>query len=116
MVKPERYKKGKHIYTKWDKHSREVRVVNEKHTEVPKEQTQLNVEIDDALAQGVYCNLAAITHNDNEFVFDFLFVQPQGKKARVRSRVITSPQHAKRFLEALTKNVSAYEDKIRSTS
>jgi hypothetical protein len=108
MTKPERFRKGKHIYTKWDKYTKEVRVMAEKEVPQPAE-PQLNIEIDDVTAQGVYANLASITNNDNEFIFDFIFVQPQAPKARVRSRVVTSPQHAKRFLNALAKNIEAYE-------
>ena len=112
MVQPEQFKKGKHVYTKWDKNFKEVRVVNENNAAVPNE-PKLNVELDDVVAQGMYSNLASITHNENEFIFDFIFVQPQVPKARVRARIIVSPAHAKRFLEALAKNVSSYEAKTK---
>jgi hypothetical protein len=70
---------------------------------------QLQVEIDEATAQGSYANLAMIAHNATEFVLDFIFVQPQQPKARVRARILSSPAHAKRFLKALAENVGHYE-------
>ncbi len=69
----------------------------------------LQVEIDDATAQGAYTNLALVAHSATEFVLDFIFVQPQQPKARVRARLISSPGHAKRFLKALADNVARYE-------
>jgi hypothetical protein len=69
----------------------------------------LQVEIDDTLAQGAYANLALIAHSPTEFVFDFIFLQPQQPKAKVRARIISSPAHTKRFLRALAENVSRYE-------
>jgi hypothetical protein len=74
-----------------------------------KQEQQIQVEIDDLTAQGVYSNLAVISHSENEFVIDFVFVQPQNLKAKVRSRIITSPQHIKRFLLALEENIKKYE-------
>jgi hypothetical protein len=70
---------------------------------------EVQVEIDDATAQGMYANLAMIGHSDNEFVLDFIFLQPQTPKAKVRSRIITSPAHAKRLLAALQDNIARYE-------
>jgi hypothetical protein len=75
----------------------------------PANQIQLQVEIDDATAQGAYANLALIAHSATEFVMDFVFLQPQQPKAKVRARVISSPGHTKRFLKALTENVARYE-------
>jgi len=70
---------------------------------------KLEIQLDEETAQGVYANLAVVNHNDNEFVLDFIFVQPQAPRAKVRSRVITSPSHAKRMLLALQENVARYE-------
>ena len=70
---------------------------------------QLNIELSEAMAEGVYSNLAVITHNPTEFVVDFIQVVPNVPKARVKSRVILSPQHAKRLLGALEDNVAKYE-------
>jgi hypothetical protein len=73
------------------------------------EKKQLSIEIDDVTAQGMYSNLAFITHSEQEFVLDFMFLSPQQPKAKVRARIITSPKHAKRFLAALTENIQRYE-------
>jgi hypothetical protein len=70
---------------------------------------KLEIQVDEETAQGVYANLAVVNHNDSEFVLDFIFVQPQTPRARVRSRVITSPGHAKRLLLALQENLARYE-------
>ncbi len=72
-------------------------------------QVQIQLQIDDAIAQGMYVNMAMLNHNETEFVIDFIYVQPQAPKAVVRSRVITSPKHMKRFLHALQDNVAKYE-------
>jgi hypothetical protein len=70
---------------------------------------KLEIQLDEEIAQGVYANLAVVNHSDTEFVLDFIFVQPQAPRAKVRSRVITSPSHAKRMLLALQENVARYE-------
>lgn len=70
---------------------------------------KLEIQLDEETAQGIYANLAVVNHNDTEFVLDFIFVQPQAPRAKVRSRVITSPRHAKRMLLALQENVARYE-------
>jgi hypothetical protein len=73
------------------------------------ENKPLPIEIDEATARGIYANLAFITHTETEFVLDFLFLQPQNPKAKVLSRLISSPVHAKRFLWALKDNIEKYE-------
>lgn len=70
---------------------------------------QLQVEIDEATARGTYTNLALISHSETEFVLDFLFLQPQTPKAKVLTRVISSPVHLKRLLWALKDNLEKYE-------
>ena len=70
---------------------------------------KLEIQLDDDVAQGAYVNLAVVNHNQSEFVVDFIFVQPQVPRAKVRSRVILSPQHAKRLVAALEENVGRYE-------
>ncbi len=70
---------------------------------------QIEIELDDAVAQGVYSNLAIINNSVSEFVLDFVTVMPGTPKARVNSRIILSPHHAKRLLMALHQNVSRYE-------
>ena len=73
--------------------------------------TQIQIEVDDATSQGAYVNMAIVSHTDTEFIFDFVFIPPQTPKAKVRSRIITSPAHAKRFLGARQENLQRYEGK-----
>lgn len=75
---------------------------------------QIQIDIDDATAQGAYSNLVLLNHNDNEFVLDFAYVQPATARARVRARILSSPRHAKRLLRALEINVRRYEERFGS--
>lgn len=75
---------------------------------------KLEIQLDEETAQGVYANLVVVNHSDSEFTLDFIFVQPQVTRAKVRSRVITSPRHVKRLLLALEENVRKYEQKFGS--
>ena len=70
---------------------------------------QINIELKEDVAQGTYSNLAIITHSSSEFVLDFVRVMPGIPKAEVKSRVILTPEHAKRLLHALKDNVEKYE-------
>jgi len=70
---------------------------------------QLNIEISEEVAEGVYANLAIITHSHAEFVIDFVNVMPGTPKSKVKSRLILTPQHAKRFMKALTENITRFE-------
>jgi hypothetical protein len=70
---------------------------------------QLNIEISEEVAEGHYSNLAIITHSHAEFVIDFVNVMPGTPKSKVKSRVILTPQHAKRFMKALTEYVNRFE-------
>lgn len=70
---------------------------------------QLNVELPEDIAEGIYANLAIINHSHSEFVVDFIKVMPGMPKAKVKSRVVLTPQHAKRFLRALSENIARYE-------
>ncbi|MDP4281855.1 MAG: DUF3467 domain-containing protein [Bacteroidota bacterium] len=70
---------------------------------------QLNLELSDEVAEGIYSNLAIITHSPSEFVIDFIKMMPGVPKAKVKSRIILTPQHAKRLLKALKDNISKYE-------
>tara|TARA_S200000501_G_C20617078_1_gene652904 strand:+ start:367 stop:678 length:312 start_codon:yes stop_codon:yes gene_type:complete len=72
---------------------------------------QLNIELKEDLSSGVYSNLVVINHSPSEFVFDFISVMPGLPKAKVNSRVILSPQHAKRLLRVLSENVQNFESK-----
>ncbi|MDE2314753.1 MAG: DUF3467 domain-containing protein [Elusimicrobia bacterium] len=78
----------------------------------PAVQPQLQIEIDEPTARGVYANLALITHSETEFVLDFLFLQPQNPKAKVLTRIVSSPVHAKRLLWALKDNIEKFESRF----
>jgi hypothetical protein len=81
---------------------------------IERKEVQLQLQIDDDVAQGMYVNMAMVNHNENEFTLDFIFVQPQVPKAKVRARTITSPRHAKRLLLALQDNITKYEARYGS--
>jgi hypothetical protein len=70
---------------------------------------QLNIELSEEIAQGIYSNLAVITHSSSEFVVDFVRIMPGIPKANVKSRIILTPEHAKRLLFALQDNIKKYE-------
>lgn len=74
-----------------------------------KNKNQLNIEISEEVADGVYSNLAIITHSNSEFVLDFVRVMPGVPKAKVRSRILLTPQHAKRLMRALGDNITKFE-------
>jgi hypothetical protein len=73
------------------------------------QQNQLNIELSEDMAEGLYSNLAIITHSNAEFVVDFINVMPGAVKAKVKSRIVLTPQHAKRLLKALAENVKKFE-------
>ena len=70
----------------------------------------LNIELDADVAQGIYSNLAIINHSQSEFVVDFITIMPGVPKSKVKSRIVLTPQHAKRFLKALNDNVKRFEN------
>ncbi|MBL7684181.1 MAG: DUF3467 domain-containing protein [Flavipsychrobacter sp.] len=70
---------------------------------------QLNIELSEEMADGTYANLVVITHSFAEFVFDFVNVMPNVPKAKVKSRVVMTPHHAKRLMRALVENVKRFE-------
>ncbi|MFM6976271.1 MAG: DUF3467 domain-containing protein [Sphingobacteriaceae bacterium] len=72
-------------------------------------ENQLNIELSEEVAEGVYSNLAIITHSNTEFVLDFIRVMPGIPKAKVKSRIVLTPEHAKRFLRALEDNLEKFE-------
>jgi uncharacterized protein (DUF1778 family) len=74
-----------------------------------KQQQQINIELDEKMAEGIYSNLAIINHSVSEFVVDFVSIMPGAPKAKVKSRVVLTPQHAKKFLKALGDNVQRFE-------
>lgn len=70
----------------------------------------LNIELTDEVADGTYANFSIISHMPQEFVLDFVRIVPNVNRARVQSRVIMSPQHAKRLMMALRENIKMYEN------
>ncbi|MBI2119335.1 MAG: DUF3467 domain-containing protein [Elusimicrobia bacterium] len=70
---------------------------------------QIQIEIDEQVAQGTYVNLAIVSHSETEIVLDFIFLPPQAPKVKVKSRIVTSPSHAKKLLLALEDNIKKYE-------
>ena len=75
----------------------------------PRPANQLNIEISEEVADGIYSNLAIITHSNSEFVVDFVRVMPGVPKAKVRARILLTPQHAKRLMRALVDNIQKFE-------
>lgn len=74
-----------------------------------KPKNQINIELTEEVASGTYSNLAIITHSPTEFVVDFVSMMPGTPKAKVKSRIVMTPQHAKRLFKALADNISKYE-------
>jgi len=70
---------------------------------------QISIELNEEVAQGVYSNLAIITHSSAEFIIDFVRIMPGVPKAQVKSRIILTPEHAKRLMLALKDNINKYE-------
>jgi hypothetical protein len=78
----------------------------------PSPEMQLQIQLDDDVANGMYANMALVNHTETEFTLDFIYVQPQQPKAKVRSRIITNPKHMKRLLLAMQDNVQKFESKF----
>ena len=74
-----------------------------------KPNNQINIELSEETAEGVYANLAMIAHSSSEFVIDFIRLMPGVPKAKVKSRIVVTPEHAKRLLHALQDNIKKYE-------
>lgn len=81
-----------------------IKVMEEQNIE-----NQLQIGLKDEVAQGTYANLAIISHSSSEFILDFIRVMPGMPKANVQSRIILSPEHAKRLKQALEENIAKYE-------
>ncbi len=73
---------------------------------------QLQIELPEDVADGIYSNLAIISHSNSEFVVDFIRMLPQVPKAKVKSRIILTPEHAKRLVFALTDNIKKFESQF----
>lgn len=85
-----------------------IKVMEEQNIE-----NQLQIGLKDEVAQGTYANLAIISHSSSEFILDFIRVMPGMPKANVQSRIILSPEHAKRLKQALEENIAKYERVFR---
>ena len=70
---------------------------------------QIDIELSEEVADGTYSNLAIISHSNSEFIVDFVRMMPGTPKAKVKQRIILSPQHAKRLMFALGENINKYE-------
>lgn len=77
--------------------------------ELSRNNQQINVELSEEVGEGIYSNLAMIAHSNSEFVIDFIRLMPGVPKAKVKSRIIVTPDHAKRLLAALKDNIEKYE-------
>ncbi|MBL8913079.1 MAG: DUF3467 domain-containing protein [Archangium sp.] len=75
-------------------------------------EVQLQIQLDDAVANGQYVNMALVNHTETEFTLDFIYVQPQQPRAKVLSRIITNPKHMKRLMMAIQDNVAKFEQKF----
>ena len=82
-------------------------------SDTPKAQeVQLQIQLDDEMANGRYINMALVNHTETEFTLDFIYVQPQQPRAKVLSRVITNPKHMKRLILAMQDNIAKFESKF----
>ena len=81
----------------------------DEHKKPQQKKGQINIELDEKTAQGSYSNLAIINHSVSEFIVDFVNIMPGTPKSKVKSRIILSPQHAKRLAKALAENVRRFE-------
>ncbi len=78
--------------------------------EQERNKNQISIELSEDVAEGIYANLAMIAHSNSEFVIDFIRLMPGVPKAKVKSRVVITPEHAKRLLKALADNIKKYEE------
>ena len=79
--------------------------MNDKDKANKSKKNQLNIQLDESIANGTYSNLVIINHSATEFVLDFVSVMPGVPKSKIKSRMILAPQHAKRLLKALSENI-----------
>jgi hypothetical protein len=77
-----------------------------------KNENQMQIELKEEIANGIYANLAVIAHSSSEFVMDFINMMPGVAKSQVRSRVIMAPEHVKRLAMALADNINRYEEQF----
>ena len=74
-----------------------------------KNKNKINIDLSEEVAEGIYSNLAIITHSHAEFIVDFVKMMPGIPKAKVKSRIILTPEHAKRLTKALNENIRKFE-------
>jgi len=79
------------------------------HSSMEDKKKQINIELSEEVAEGTYSNLAIITHSHAEFIVDFVKLMPGAPKAKVKSRIILTPEHAKRLYKALHDNIRKFE-------
>jgi hypothetical protein len=109
-IKKKKYKKNKKIFqNNFNCFGRFILKITLITNKMQEEEPQLNIEISDEVAEGVYSNLVSIAHSNSEFVLDFIRVMPNMPKGKVKSRIIITPDHAKRLLSALADNINKYE-------
>ena len=75
-----------------------------------KKQPGINIELSEEIAEGIYSNLAIITHSASEFILDYIRIMPGVPKGKVKSRIVMTPEHAKKLYRALSDNLSKYEN------
>lgn len=73
-------------------------------------ENQLNIELNDEIAEGSFSDLVSIAHSNSEFVLDFIRIIPGTMRGKVKARIIITPEHARRLLDALADNISKYEE------
>lgn len=89
--------------------------MSDKNQNLP-ENNELSIELSEEIAEGIYSNLAIITHSNTEFVLDFIRVMPGIPKAKVKSRIILTPEHAARLLGALQDNLNRFEAQLKAVA
>ena len=80
------------------------------NTKENKKGNHIDIELSEEVADGTYANLAIISHSNSEFIVDFIRMMPGTPKAKVKQRIILSPQHAKRLMLALNENIQKFEE------
>ena len=92
-----------------DRFEKKIIIMPEDKKEAQKK-GQINIELDEKIAEGTYSNLAIINHSVSEFVVDFVNIMPGVPKSKIKSRIVLTPQHAKRLAKALAENIRRFED------
>ncbi len=87
-------------------------MAEERFSQPAGKQVQIQIQLDDDVAQGMYVNLALVNHTETEFTIDVMYLQPQQPRAKVRARIISSPKHTKRLLMALQENMRRFEERF----